>query len=87
MHEEAQRERHSHGSVSKLLLAAHGGGGGGGGVVGGDVGGLCRWETHEGFRGTPRRFQREVRPGPGLVPGPGVRVRVHLFQLCGDRVT
>lgn len=48
VHEEAQCERDSHGSVSKLLFTAHGGGGGG--VVGGGVGGLCRWETHEGPR-------------------------------------
>lgn len=47
VHEEAQRERDSHGPVSKLLFTAHGGGGG---VVGGGVGGLCRWETHEGLR-------------------------------------
>ena len=47
MHEEAQSERHSHRSVSKVLLTAHGGGrgGGGGGRGGGGVGdvvdGLC----------------------------------------------
>lgn len=70
VHEEAQRERDSHGPVSKLLFAAHGSGGGG--VVGGGVGGLCRWETHEGFRGhrgvwsfsrTPQRTLWRTRRG------------------------
>lgn len=54
MHEQAQCERDSHGPVSKLPVTAHGRVGGGGGgvvvvVVGGGVGGLCRWETHEGL--------------------------------------
>lgn len=49
VHKEAQSERDAHRTISELLLTAHAaGGGGGGGVVGGDVGGLCRWETHEG---------------------------------------
>lgn len=42
MHEEAQCECDSQGAVSELLMAAHGCGG---------AGGLCRWETHEGFPG------------------------------------
>ncbi len=72
VHEEAQCECDSHGPVSKLLLTAHGGGGGGG-VVGGGVGGLCRWETHEGprprgVRSLPEHHREPFRE-PGESPG------------------
>lgn len=64
VHEEAQCERDSHGAFSKLLFTAHGGGGG---VVGGGVGGLCGWETHEGRR--PRGvWSREPFGEPGEEP-------------------
>lgn len=62
MHEEAQCERDPHGPVSKLLFTAHGSGGG---VV---VGGLCRWETHEGSR--PRGVWKCPEHHRGLVARP-----------------